>query len=387
MSEVFRSALSTRSAPWGLIGMVALVLLAERFVERRGLDLLDMDDWAYRDNAKAAAKAAGRYDVLCFGDSLMKLTVVPKAVEARTGLRVYNLAVSGSQAPSTHVMLKRVLASGKKPAAVLVDFQPPLMRLDPRHNLNRWANLLSYGEAAELASWARDADLFTTIALGRLLPSYQRRTSIRASIVAALGGTVEKNRWLNFLAFRHWKKNAGAQLMSPAPALATLPDAEVEKIRQGFYPRWECHPANIAGVLRFLELAHRHDIPVYWVLPPHLPALQSKLASSGIDAHHEAFLRAWQARFPNLTVLDGRGKIQDATAFYDANHLAAQSAYGFSLAVGDALRGLRRGTAVANPPTDRWVVLRDARPEPLPEGLEDLHQSEVALQAVGKAVR
>lgn len=86
-------------------------------------------------------------------------------------------------------------------------------------------------------------------------------------------------------------------------------------------------------------------------------------------------------------MLDGRGKIQDSTAFMDTNHLSGQAAYGFSLAVGDALRALRKGAGVANVPTDRWVVLRDARPEPLPEGLEDLHQSALALQEVGKAVR
>lgn len=371
-----------RRAPWGLVGTIGLVALAEAFVAGCPFDFLDMDDWAYRNNAKTAAKRGAGYDLLCLGDSLVKLGVVPRAVRERSGLRTINLAVSGSQAPATHVLLERALGSGARPAAVLVDFQPPLLRLGPRHNLSRWADLMTPAEAARLAWWARDPDLFAAVALGRLLPSFHRRAAVRANVLGALTGAGDGRRYGNFVSFRNWSRNGGAQLMRPSPAVAALTDAEVESVRRGFYPEWACHPANVAGVERFLALAAAHDVPVYWLLPPLLPALQRKLADGGIDRRHEAFLRSWQARFPNLVVLDGRNTVTDPAAFFDANHLAAGGAYAFSLALGDALRQLRRGA-----PATRWVALPASRPCPLPDGLEDLGQSELALQALAGARR
>ena len=385
MNETIPKGRTGRGAPWGLIGMIGLVVLAEASVARRGLDLLDMDDWAYRKNVRLAARGAGRYDVLCFGDSLIKLGVVPRAVEERSGLRVCNLAVSGSQAPASYVMLRRVLDSGAKPSAVVVDFQPPLLRLGPRHNLTRWANIMTPFEAAELARWARDPDLFATVALGRLLPSYHRRTGVRANVMGALSGAGDPRRFQNFLAFRNWSRNGGAQLMLPSPAMKTMTEKEALEIRRAFYPAWECHPANVAGLERFLALAAEHDVPVYWVLPPLLPALQTQLARSGIDARHEAFIRSWQDRYPNLVVIDGRNKVSDPDAFFDANHLSGGGAYAFSLALGDALRQARRGDRGV--PANRWVALPEFRVGPIPKGFEDINQSQVALEAMGKATR
>jgi hypothetical protein len=362
--------------------MVGLMVLVEAFVAHRSLDFLDMDDWAYRKNARAAERDAKRYDIICFGDSLVKLTVVPRAVEARSGLRTLNLAVSGSQAPASYALLKRTLEAGARPAGVVVDFQPPLLRLWPRHNLNRWADLLTFVEAAQLAHWAHDPDLFTTFALGRLLPSFHRRDAVRTNVKFALTGTGANHRWFNFLAFRNWSRNGGAQLAAPTPGLGDLTDKQVDDIRRGFYPRWECHPANLEGLRRFLELAAAHGVTVYWLLTPHLPAMHRKMAESGIDAQHEAFLRSWQARFPNVVVVDGRGKVSDPGAFYDANHLAARGAYAFSLGLGDALRHARAGV-----PPSRWVTVADCRIVPLPEGYEDILQSHAALASAGEAQR
>ena len=86
--------------------------MTEAAVALCSLDLLDMDDWAYRKSEKAATRDAKRYDVLVFGDSMVKQGVVPRAVEERSGLRVLHLAVSGSQAPASLALLARALAAG-----------------------------------------------------------------------------------------------------------------------------------------------------------------------------------------------------------------------------------------------------------------------------------
>jgi hypothetical protein len=357
--------------------MLALVAFVETAVARRPIDFLDVDDWAYRQNARYAARHARRFDVLCFGDSLVKLSLVPKAVDERSGLRSTNLAVSGSQAPATYALLKRALDGGARPAAVVVDFQPPLLKLGPRHNLNRWANLMSLREAAELARWAGDPGLFATAALGRLLASFHRREAVRANVMAALAGKVDWRPGLNYQFLRHWNVNRGAQLMMVNPAYKTATPEALDEFRRGFYPKFVCHKANARGVERLLALAASRGVTVYWLLPPLKPRIHEGLASSGFDADHEAFIRSWQRRFPNLVVLDGRRTVTDPDGFFDPNHLSAQGAYAFSLAVGDALRQGRRGASGA--PASRWVALAPSRPVPLPDGVEDIEQSALAL--------
>jgi hypothetical protein len=363
--------------------MLALVLLGESFVARGSLDFFDMDDWAHVRSAKTAAKQAKGFDVLVFGDSLMKLGVVPRAVEERSGLKVANLAVSGSQAPMTAALLRRALDSGARPKAVVVDFQPPLLRLGPRHNLHRWADVLGPVEAARLALSARDADLFATVFLGSVLPSYRLRSGVRDNLMGALNGTGDRRRYNNFLAFRNWGRNGGAQLMNAGPTMPGMTDAEADALRRAFYPEWVCHPANVAGVERFLSLAAARGVPVYWVLPPLLPIYRQKLASSGIDAAHERFLRSFQARYPNLVVIDARDGLTEPAGFFDQNHLSSTGAFAFSLALGDLLRHARAGSV----PADRWAFVPTFHPTPVPAGLEDLGQSIAALAALGQAGR
>jgi hypothetical protein len=370
--------------PWGLIGMIGLVVLAERFVSRRAMDFLDVDDWAYRRGGQTASRDAGRYDVLIFGDSLAKLGVIPRVVGERTGWRARNLAISGSQAPATYVLLKRALASGARPAAVVVDFFPPLLRVGPRHNLGRWAMLLTPLEAAQLAWWAGDADLFGPAALGRLLPSLRSRAGVRATLLAALAGSTDSRLYYNVLFFRNWGRNDGAQLMAPQTRVGELSATRLDDLQRAFFPVWDCHPANARAIEAFLALAASADVPVYWVLPPLWPAIHERLARTGFDAGHEAFVRSWQARFPNLVVLDARGELTDPLAFMDVNHVSAEGAYALSVGIGDALK---RGRVPANLPPTRWVALSAERSRPVPEWVEDIEESRVALEALWRSNR
>jgi len=375
-----------RRVPWGLAGMVGLVVWLETGVARRGVDLLDVDDWAYRQSSRAASSAgqAGGAGVLCFGDSLIKFGVVPKGVEEGSGLRAWNLAVSGGQAPASYLLLERALDSGARPAAVVVGFAPRLLALGPQHNLARWAGVAGPVGAARLAWSARDPGLFAAVVLRRLLPSALAREGIRDQVVSALGGRVDSHRWANLLASRNWSRNAGAQLVPAAAggSLGALSDQDVEAYRKGYYPAWSCDPANDRAVGRFLALAASRGVAVYWVLPPVLPALQTRLTAVGFDAAHEAYVRSWQSRYPGLTVLDGRGRVADPSAFHDPNHLAACGAYAFSLALGAALRGDH-----STPVGGRWVRLPECRPCPLPEGVEDLDGSRLALGSRAGAAR
>ena len=157
MSEPTRSG--WRAVPWGLVGMLCLVVPVERCVARHGFELLDCVNWSLVRKEYQAKCEARKYDVLVFGDSLTMFGVVPRAVAERSGRTVYSLAVSGGQAPASYFLLKRALDAGAKPSAVVFNFYPPLQRIGPRATPPKWASLVGVVEAARLAWWRRPRPL------------------------------------------------------------------------------------------------------------------------------------------------------------------------------------------------------------------------------------
>jgi hypothetical protein len=375
MSRTTLAGLAKR-CPWGLAGMVALILMVEGAIEGRALHLFDVDDWAFRwtDQAVSSERTKGA-EILCFGDSLVKLSVIPSVVRERTGKRVYNLALSGSQATTSYFLLRKALESGARPEAVVVDFNPPLLRVGPRHILTRWGALIGPIEAAELAWWARDADLFAKVALDHALPSLRGKPSIGRNIKDALAGQSPWNTPFNTMGVRNWDRNDGAQLMVGCSA-RNLSDAEIQNLREGYYPEWSCHPANAEGIDHFLALATRNNIRVFWLIGPLIPALHDKIAQSGIYAQHDEFLRRWQVKYPDLVVLDARKKVGEIDAFWDPQHLSVIGASAFSKTLGDVLRRSMSGKIDQN-----WVSLPDVKIGPLPPGIENIDESRLAVEA------
>jgi hypothetical protein len=355
--------------------MIALVLIVEASINLRALNLYDMDEWAFRwTGHRAVSGRVKRAEILCFGDSLVKLSVIPSVVHERTGKRVYNLALSGSQAPTSYFLLKRALDSGSRPEAVVVDFNPPLLRVGPRHILTRWGSLLDPFEAAELAWWARDSNLFGEVAVGHVLPTFRGKTALRGNIMDALAGRDPINFAWNKLAIRNWDRNEGAQLMVGSTAAKNLPDAEIQKLREGYYPEWSCHPANVEGIDHFLALASKNHIRVFWLLTPVIPALHEKIGQSGIDALHEEFLRKWQAKYPDLVILDARRKVAELDAFWDPQHLSVVGASAFSKTLGDVLR-----RSIGGKLDQHWVSLPEVKIGPIPPGVENIDESRIAI--------
>ena len=83
--------------PIGLFGMLAIVVGIERYIASRDVDLGTMYSIEWRDGGRSVAKNAKDADVLCFGTSMSRLGVSPKAIEERLGLSAYNFALSGAQ--------------------------------------------------------------------------------------------------------------------------------------------------------------------------------------------------------------------------------------------------------------------------------------------------
>ena len=86
--------------------MLALVGLVEDLVARNEIDYKTGWFWEWRFSGHAANKAS-RYDVLCFGDSLVNHGVIPLIIEQHLGLKAYNFALSGGQSSTSYFQLRR----------------------------------------------------------------------------------------------------------------------------------------------------------------------------------------------------------------------------------------------------------------------------------------
>lgn len=364
------SRVSRRRIPGGLLGMVVLVVLAEYAIRRHDSAYLDPGSWDFRYTARAVGSKTSDRDLLCFGDSLIKLSTIPPVLESRVGLKTYNLAISGSQTPLSYFLLRRALNSGCQPKAVILECSPALLRLGPEHNLQNWSHALNLFEAADLAWVAGDADLFARIALGYVLPSVQDRFGIRKAVSLVLAGQANNKRFETRVFRRNWEACDGAQIMQVKLALRHIP-RDLDQLQQEYYPAWISHPVNNVFLRRFLDLAADREIPVYWVIPPILPALQAACERAGFTVEQSRFLHALIERYPNVIVVDGRRQDYDPAVFLDPNHLDRDGAYTFSIELAQILR-----QSIAQSPTDRprWVHLPPFVPRRADDEFQDLRQ-------------
>ncbi len=350
----------TRRWPVGLFGMLALVAAVERSVARNEIRVTTVMTSAWTQSGPQLSKAT-RSAVVCFGDSLVKDGVLPPVLERGHGLSAWNLALPKGMAPAHYFLLRRLLRSGARPAAVLIDGE--VLRDDPLAETRVWPELAGPAECADLARTGRDAPFLARALLGRLLISFRARHEIRSAVLAALDGTTPLALWSLTKTWRNWNANRGAYVLTdrvdPPGVDPRLPELAVAgHLMAG----WACHPVNDAYVRRFLDLAEAHGVPVFWLLPPTHPALQLGRARHGWDAAYVAYLRRLQARYPRLTVVDARHAGYPAQALVDVLHLGRTAAIFYTDSLGAVLRDRLAPAAgprdrAADAALSRWVNL------------------------------
>lgn len=358
--------------PLGLLGMLALVVLIERTVDHHALDFNMPGSWEWRASGRAATAEAIRSRVLCFGDSLAKMAIVPKVLEERLGKSAYNLAVCNGRAASSYFLLRRALEAGADPDVILVDFKWTALASDSREDRPGWPELLNARESLDLAWTARDADLLVEITTARLLPTFRARFELRDNVKAALAGrSASQSAWV-LAGLRNWRVNKGATLNTPNPPFQGGVDLGNKKL---FPDRWACDPVNRRYVERFLALAGSRGIRVVWLIPPISPAAQAQREQIGADRAYTRFIGAMQVRFPGVVVVDARRAGFETPMFADPTHLNARGACALSGEVADLLdRDLALASAGAP-----WVALGVVRDRPFDVPLEDLAQSRLAV--------
>ena len=362
----------------GFWGAVVLVLAVEGGIRRHEASLAE---FALREaslSGRAARGAAVGCRILAFGDSQVKLGILPRVLAAGTGRRAYNLAVSGSAAPASYFLLRRALAAGARPEAVVVDFNPYLLAYYPEPSLARSQGFLGFDECLEVAWTSRSARLFLVLTLPRWLPSLQHRRELRADLAAALRGTAvdRAGKMVDYL--RQLGRHDGALVAPPRPP-GPLP---LDPTNRALCPlRWRCDPVNAAYLLRFLALAKAHGVAVFWLLPPWPPGVQEHRERAGSDAAYLRVVRAAQARFPTLVVIDGRHASYDEALFADDLHLDGRGAAALTAAVAAIVRRRLDGDAA------RWFELPGFRLGPAIAGGNDRDDPRIATRATSAGRR
>lgn len=359
--------------PFGAAGALALIVLIEAIIGTQPLRFATTASLSWRLSFDRAVDPGEAVEVACLGDSLVKIGVLPRVIEATTGRSAANFAMGHAPAPATYFLLRRMLAAKILPRTIVVDFKPSMLAGGPRFNLREWQEVLEPSEAAELSRQAGGVRFFTEIALGRLLPSLRYRFEIREALAATWDGRVPATYRNNRLALRNWTINRGTHLNGSSSPF----DGQIstESRRKLIIPHWVCHRANQAFVEKFLALAEANRIQVIWLLAPSSPELQALRTAVGRDAAYAAFVAAQQRNHANITVVDGRFAGYPTIAFADATHLNGRGAATLSHDLAEILDQGDRSARLG------WVSLPAYRDRALEVPAEDIERSTAIIDA------
>ena len=367
-----------RRIPAGLVGMLALVAVAEGSLRRRELEIVLPWSLDWRVHGENAVGLSEGCDLLIFGDSVAKFGLIPDLIDGERGGRSYNLALCNGQATTSYFLLRRLIDSGTRPKAVVIDFTPHMLARGPNLNDRNWPELLSVSEALELARETRDADLFGRVIAAENLDSIRLRGELRDLIADSLAGVRYRHGYGTLRYLRNWRVNRGANLMPPIPF-----EGDPATWHRENMPGWAVDGTNLVYLDRFLRLAGREGIQVYWLLAPPSEGLQRGLEADGIDADHERFVRAVASQHAQVSVLDARHAHypQEAHAG-DPLHPSLAGAITLSVDVGRAIRDAEAAEVAPS-----WIVLPRYRPLESRVKLEDVEDSRLAVDDFFRGVR
>ncbi len=321
-----------RAVPWGVAGMAVLILAIEWLVARNWLEFTDPVSLSWRYSALAARSQVSDKDLLLVGDSLIKHALIPSVIKDVSGERAQNLGAARCPTLMTYFLLRRSLEAGARPRAIVFNAKPAVLIGGPDFTQRYWQEALTARELIDLFEMMPRCDYFASTLAGRVLPSLRSRLEIRAHLLAAFRGEAGPLHEINRALWRNWTVNDGANVALPQPPY----NGELTvKDDQNLHPNaFYADRSNVKAIHLFLNLAQQHDIPVFWLLPPLSPNLQSAREHSGAERAYEDFIRGYQSRYPRtLSILDGRSAGYPAAAFTDATHLNARGAVSLSRAV------------------------------------------------------
>ncbi len=364
-----------KAIPWGAAGMVALLVVIESFIVRHWIEFTDPVSLSWRFSAQVAEMTGPECDVLCLGDSLVKHGLIPSVIEKTSGQRAVNLSAARASTLLTLSLLRRALDAGARPKALIVNAKPAVLLGGPEFNARAWQEVVTLRESIELLQITRNAPFVASTLAGRVLPSLRCRLEIQFAVLAGLRDDTDPVRAINPVLWRNWSVNAGANVASVQPSYHGEVAPEVE--RQLYTDLFYVDPANSEAIERIVKLAAERRIPLFWVLFPLSPKLQSLRDRSGAEDLHERFMQSLVARHSGIvTVLDARRSGYPPSLFVDSTHLNRNGARALSRSVA-AVVASRASTPRSASSSPGWILLASPtdRIAGLDDALEDIEDS------------
>jgi hypothetical protein len=129
--------------PIGLLGMLALVVGFEVHVARHWWSLTDPAAFGWAHNGLRAKLEGPGSEIICAGDSLIQVGLIPRIIEAGTGRVAINLGAGSAPAVFTDLVLRRAFVAGAKPVAIIFDLEPNTLSHGPEHDIRFWQEFLA----------------------------------------------------------------------------------------------------------------------------------------------------------------------------------------------------------------------------------------------------
>ncbi len=340
------------SAPWGILGALAILILVEGAVSQHSLDLASAVTIGYTHSHQAIYTESRDSSVFAMGDSQIKAGISPRVIEKRSGRKTFNLAINGATAPMTYYMFEQAISREPKPSAIIVDFKPTMLTIHPSIVLPGFSSEMNFGQCVDFARTMKSSSFFAQLLTHKSIRSLKERWGIRQYVSSALAGKAIDQRLANFSTLSQWSADRGANSNPVNPSIESIESPWDE----GAYVHDTPVPfdiLNLVYVKRFLELAEKNQIPVFWVAPPLNPKIQAKRDARGLDSTFTSLLRSSAERFQGLTVIDARRSCYPVRKFVDGAHLDREGAAIFSEGVADVLSESLRHSSDRN----RWVNL------------------------------
>lgn len=364
-----RNRIRPERCPWGLIGAIVAALLVERAAMRHADVLCGPEhiDWAH---ARAATREAARDDLICLGSSLTSMGVYPQIVESTLGRSCYNLATNSGRPELDYFSLRRVLRAGGRPTSLVIDVHPGILTI-PGQECEAWTDALTLGESLELA-WAwRDPDAFLETLLRKSLFTLHHRPELRLAVRTAIADEPDRRRIVNLRHVRNMRQNCGAIV---APDRRDFDGTITPNFRFVIERGRAYDPVQLAYLQKLLDLAAAHQIHVYWVLMPFSPPVQALRDTAGLEEPHERLVARFLAKYANVTVVDARRAGFANSVFQDACHLSQRGAVSLSAGLAEVIQRDRRNSH------ERWVPLPQVSPDSVLVNLEDIVESQLAVE-------
>ena len=316
-------------------GLMALALLAGAvLVIETALAFWGPQSTLIREYRQVLARAriGPAPDLLIMGDSVARGSILTRVLREQLGadVSIRNDAMQGTGPETAYFALKRLVAAGRVPPAVLYAPSP-----------HTFASTRMHIVAGGLCTWPEVVDLLGSghdrmDILGSTLLRFSYTLRYREQIAELLKGRRDV-----LASFRppvldedEWMATCEKERAQRQPAAVNQ-----QTLKPIFRTPFSVAPVNRHYLDRFLILAAQHGIHVYWATPPCTQRGYESREQIGFNTGYYSFLDQL-ATHPQVTVLQREFPVYPDSDSFDQTHFGIPASRQFSAGLGQRLRAV-----------------------------------------------